>query len=95
MIDLKTDDDMNRLLDEVSGPGLMQATTAIAQWVRDSGEPDELESFKWIEARLREYGYEAKLEHHRAYISLPGPARLEVEGRGLAAGKTKKQGVAI
>jgi len=74
---------LNRLLDEVSGPGLMQATTATTQRVRDSGEPDEPESFKWIEAGLREHGYETKLEHHHAYISLPGPARLEVEGQGL------------
>lgn len=81
MIDLATNEGLNRLQDEVSGPGLMQTTTAIAQWVRNSGEPDELESFKWIEARLREYGYDTKLEHHRAYISLPGPARLEVDGR--------------
>ncbi|HEX7004870.1 MAG TPA: M28 family peptidase [Trueperaceae bacterium] len=72
----------DELLSQVSGRRLMDATAAIAQWVRLSGEPDELKSFRWIEARLREYGYETELLHHRAYISLPEAAMLSVEGGG-------------
>lgn len=70
-----------RLLSQVSGPRLMEATRAIARWVRLSGEPDELASFEWVRDRLREYGYETELTHHRAYISLPGPAVLRVAGQ--------------
>src|SRR5690606_34513086 len=68
------------LLSRVSGPGLMHYTAEIAKWVRDSGEPDELESFKWIKAKMEEFGYETELLHHRAYISLPEAATLEVSG---------------
>lgn len=75
-----------QLLTQVSGPQLMEATAAIAQWVRLSGEPDELASFHWIENRLREYGYETKLIHHRAYISLPAAASLRVEGADVIRG---------
>jgi hypothetical protein len=58
----------------------METTAAIAQWIRLSGEPDELKSFHWIEARLREYGYRTDLTHHRAYISLPESASLHIQG---------------
>ena len=58
----------------------MDSTRSIARWVRLSGEPDELASFEWVKARLEEYGFETELTHHRAYISLPGPAVLRVAG---------------
>lgn len=74
------------LLSEVSGPALMEATRAIARWVRLSGEPDELESFRWIERRLAQYGFETELLHHPAYISLPESARLAVAGGGQIEG---------
>ncbi|NLE17065.1 MAG: Zn-dependent exopeptidase M28 [Propioniciclava sp.] len=69
-----------RLLSQVSGSRLMDSTRSIARWVRLSGEPDELASFEWVKARLEEYGFETELTHHRAYISLPGPAVLRVAG---------------
>jgi hypothetical protein len=69
-----------RLLDAVSGSRLMAATAAIARWVRLSGEPDELAAFEWIEQRMRAAGYRTELSHHRAYISLPGPASVRAEG---------------
>lgn len=69
------------LLAEVSGSRLMESTRAIAQWVRLSGEPDELRSFQWVQEKLIEYGYETHLDHHRAYISLPGPATVRVVGQ--------------
>lgn len=68
------------LLAQVDGPLLMRTTAAIAHWERNSGESDELASFEWIDARMREMGYRTTLSHHRAYISLPGPARLQVAG---------------
>lgn len=70
----------DQILQAVSGPNLMDLTTNIARWVRLSGEPDELLSFQWIQTKLEEYGYRTELVHHEGYISLPGPARMVVEG---------------
>lgn len=72
------------LLASVSGDTLMRTTAAIARWERSSGEPDELASFEWIDEQMRAMGYRTALTHHRAYISLPGPATLEVPGNGLS-----------
>lgn len=71
------------LIDEVSGPALMDDTRAIARWVRLSGEPDELASFEWAKKRIEEIGLVAELQFHDAYISLPGPARLTVAGKNI------------
>lgn len=70
----------DRILTEVSGPRLMQSTREIAKWVRLSGEPEELESVRWVQAQLESYGFRTTLISHDGYISLPGAARLEVPG---------------
>ncbi len=62
----------------VSGPQLMAYTRAIARWVRLSGEPDEREAFEYAEGVLRGLGLSTQLVDHDAFISLPGPARMEV-----------------
>jgi hypothetical protein len=62
----------------VSGPQLMEYTRQIARWVRLSGEPDERRALEYVEGVLREMGLTTRLLDHDAYISLPGPARLEV-----------------
>jgi len=80
MTTMPTSDAVRSLLDAVSGRELMATTTSIARWVRDSGTPDELESFHWIENALRDLGLRTSLIHHRAYISLPGPSRFVVDG---------------
>lgn len=71
------------VLKGVLGPNLMDITANIARWIRLSGEPDELESFRWIEAKMKEYGYKTELVHHEGYISLPGPARLLADGEEI------------
>lgn len=69
----------DELLNQVSGERLMTNTRDIAQYVRLSGTPEELESLRWVERELQRYGYETSLTHHEGYISLPGPARLLIE----------------
>jgi hypothetical protein len=80
MIDEKYEDS---LLAQVSGERLIRNTGEIARWVRLSGEPDELESFQWVEKELVAYGYRTELTSHEAFISLPGRARLTVDGTDI------------
>jgi hypothetical protein len=78
------DDLEDQLLDQVSGERLMDSTREIAQYVRLSGSPEELEAFRWVESEVQRYGYDTSLTFHEGYISLPGPARLLVETSGGA-----------
>ncbi|MDR7419695.1 MAG: M28 family peptidase [Armatimonadota bacterium] len=66
------------VLAAVSGPQLMEYTRQIARWVRLSGEPDERRAFEYVEGVLRDLDFKTALIDHDAFISLPGPARLEV-----------------
>ena len=69
---------MIQTLCERVDPGAMMAHLGVfARHVKLSGTPGELESFRYLEATLAGYGYRTKLIHHDAYISLPGPARVE------------------
>jgi hypothetical protein len=68
-----------------SGALLMDHCRAFARHVKLSGTPAEAESLRYIQARLDEYGYRTRLIHHDAYISLPGRARVEVDGVALTA----------
>ena len=55
----------------------------LARWVKLSGTPDELQSLRYFQAKLDEYGYRTKLIMHDAYISLPGKARVDVDNQAL------------
>ena len=57
---------------------LMRHVEEISKYVRLSGEAEEREAFDYIARVLREYGFSTELLTHDAYISLPGPAALEV-----------------
>jgi hypothetical protein len=70
------------LYGQVSGRRLMADVDALAQWVRLSGTPEELESFKYAQRQLRAAGCKTTLIMHDAYISLPGPASLSVTQYG-------------
>lgn len=80
-----SDNPIAALAAHVSGPLLMDHCRAMAQWVKLSGTKEEAESLGYIRARLEEYGYRTRIIRHDAYISLPGEARVEVDGRRLAA----------
>ncbi len=71
-----------RLVEEVSAERLMEATEAIAQWVRLSGTPEEAQAFDWIEGQLREYGLETTRYSHPALVSWPESASLTVTDAG-------------
>ena len=67
----------------VSGKELMRHCAEFAKRVKLSGTKEELESFRYLQACLDRYGYRTALLSHDAYISLPGAARVEIDGREL------------
>lgn len=70
---------------EVDGPRMMRDLAGLAQWVKLSGTPEEMESIHFLRAQLDAAGYRTQVLMHDAYISLPGPARVEADGAALAA----------
>lgn len=62
---------------------LMGHVREFARRVKLSGTPEELESFRYLQGCLQDYGYRTRLLSHDAYISLPGPARVQVDGTAL------------
>jgi len=73
------------LADAVSGPQMMANLREMARWVKLSGTEEELEAFRFLERRMRDYGYDVMLLMHDAYISLPGPGGVSVDGHALKA----------
>lgn len=65
-------------MNDVSVDRLMVHMREFARRIKLSGTPEELESFRYLQARLDEYGYRTTLLSHDAYISLPGKARLAI-----------------
>jgi len=61
----------------------MRHLAEFAKRVKLSGTPEELESFRYLEATLGAYGFTPSLIMHDAYISLPGRASLLVDGAAL------------
>ncbi len=80
-----TDGPTERVADLVSGPEMMANLAEIARWQKLSGTEEELTALGFIERRMRDYGYRTQILFHDAYISLPGPASVEVDGRRLTA----------
>jgi hypothetical protein len=80
-----TDAVPDTLTDSVSGATMMANLREIARWVKLSGTAEEREAFGFLEARMKEYGFLTTLLLHDAYISLPGKARVEVDGKALTA----------
>lgn len=80
-----TDLPLSALAAETSGALLMDHCRAFARWVKLSGTPEEAESLRYVQARLDEYGFRTRVILHDAYISLPGRARVEVDGITLTA----------
>lgn len=80
-----TDQPFSALAAQTSGPLLMDHCRSLARWVKLSGTPEEAESLRYVQARLDEYGFRTRVILHDAYISLPGRARVEVDGTTLTA----------
>lgn len=67
----------------VSGPRMMDQLKTMAKWVKLSGTAEELEAFRFVKAEMDALGFATELLSHDAYISLPGKARVVVNGREL------------
>ena len=74
--------DERDLIEAVSSDALMEATRAIAQWVRLSGTPDEAKAFDWIERRLQGLGLETARHGHPGLVSWPESASLTLTQGG-------------
>jgi hypothetical protein len=72
-------------VDEVSAARMMSGLETLAQWSKLAGTAGEAASFSWIKEQLDELGLRTELIQHDAYISIPGPARLIVDGRTVPA----------
>jgi hypothetical protein len=81
--DAMTDAVRNSLCEAVDGSILMGHMQELARWVKLSGTPDELQSLRYFQNKLDEYGYRTRLIMHDAYISLPGKARVDVDNHTL------------
>ncbi len=65
---------------QVSRDNLMEINTALAQWVRNSGTPEERQAFDYMQQLLDGYGLETTLLEHPAFISYPLEASLTILG---------------
>jgi hypothetical protein len=68
------------LLASVDRGRLMTHVGEFAKRVKLSGSAEELESFRYLKAEMRGFGYRTTLLSHDAYISLPVSAILRVDG---------------
>ncbi|MCF3935706.1 M28 family peptidase [Acuticoccus sp. M5D2P5] len=71
------------LKSEISSANLFSHLEEFARRVKLSGTPEELESFHYLEAQLAAMGYRTELLLHDAFISLPGDAKLTVNGEAI------------
>jgi Peptidase family M28/PA domain len=74
-----TQDWINSLCSVVDAGTMMRHLEEFAKRVKLSGTPEELESFRYLQATLDGYGYKTDLILHDAYISLPGKGSIKIE----------------
>lgn len=71
-------------LDTAMDPArLMGHLHEFARRVKLSGTPEELESFRYLQKQMEQFGYRTQLIFHDAYISLPVRSRVEIDDREL------------
>ncbi len=83
--DAHPDPALLELVGAVSGPAMFAHLQEFARWVKLSGTPEELQSLRYVQSTLDGYGFRTRLIEHDAYISLPGKARVTVDGKALTA----------
>lgn len=71
-----TQETIEDLPSRVDRDSLMRDMETFAQRTKLSGTPEELESFRYLESRMKEIGYRTELIMHDALISLPGACRV-------------------
>ncbi|MBZ6078061.1 M28 family peptidase [Microvirga puerhi] len=62
---------------------LMGHLREFARRVKLSGTPEELESFRYLQRQMEQFGYRTQLIFHDAYISLPIRSRVLIDGHEL------------
>lgn len=75
------DQRLRELTQSVSGSELMQHLRELARWVKLPASRDEAASLHYIRERLTAYGFATELLSHDAYISIPGRARVVIDGQ--------------
>jgi hypothetical protein len=68
------------LQDDVDGRRMMDTLGRLVGWTKLAGSQSEAESLAFLRQQLDAMGFATSLIWHDAYISLPGRARLEVDG---------------
>ncbi|MBO1078846.1 M28 family metallopeptidase [Roseomonas haemaphysalidis] len=69
----------------VQAAEMMSNLSTMARWRKLTGTPEEGESIRFIQQRMDAYGFRTELLMHDAYVSLPGPAHVTVDGQRLQA----------
>ncbi len=72
-------------VDDVQSARLMAHCGTFAEYVKLSGSADELASMRYVQAQMDAAGFRTTLISHDAYISLPGPAAVTVDGQPMTA----------
>lgn len=65
---------------QIDGAEMQGHLEEFAKRVKLSGTAEEAESFAYLQRRMAEYGFRTRLLRHQAFISLPGTAKLIVDG---------------
>jgi hypothetical protein len=81
-LDPRLDAPEAELLSAVAADQLIELTAQVSAEVRLSGSPEELRALQLAETQLAAWGFHTRLLAHDGYISLPGPAWLQVDGLG-------------
>lgn len=74
---------MHRLTSSPDRERLMSHIHEFSKRVKLSGSREEYESFLYLQQQMESYGYSTSLIQHDAYISLPGKARIVLDGKNL------------
>ena len=77
--------DATALAGAVDGARMMAHLGEFARRVKLSGTPEELESFRYLEAEMARAGFRTRLLSHDAYISLPGRSEVRVDGVAIGS----------
>jgi len=74
------------MLDGLDGGALLELTAALSREERPSGSTAERRAMELAADRLDTAGLAVRWLEHDAFVSLPGRARMRIEGRGGASG---------
>jgi N-acetylated-alpha-linked acidic dipeptidase len=74
---------LSAVVEAVDGPRMMEHMAVFDRHTKVAGTPGELESLRYCEARMRDYGFATEILSHEAYISVPVSGAAVVGGRRI------------